>query len=305
MEVRGWVIFVMVVIAPQGYAFLPSPVPELPEVERLRQTLRPHLLGRSITHAHLHRPDFAARMDAGQERPACSADLLQSARITNLERRGKQLAIVADGRQTLLVHLGMSGQVLVRTAEQVSQAPALTHVHAQWVLDNGLHVLFRDPRRFGGLWCWPTFAALEAHWHATLGPDALLADGDHLFEASRSGRAIKSVLLDQAVLAGVGNIYADEALFRSKVRPTRRARRLTRVEAHLLAESIRVVLEAAIASGGSTLRDYLDADGNKGAGQLSHAVYGRSGEMCIHCAKPLSTTAVSQRTTVYCTRCQR
>ncbi len=278
---------------------LPSPVPELPEVESVRLSLLP-LIGRTVSRAALLRADFCTPHRGKRATPR---DLLQSATITSLSRRGKQLAIhAADGR-ILVVHLGMTGQLLLLASRQ--RPPRPDHIHARWTFDDRSQLIFRDPRRFGGLWSLPSTQALQTRW-ADLGPDALDVTPDHLAAAaSRSARSIKAVLLDQSILAGVGNIYADESLFRARIRPTRSARRIKPDEWTTLAAAIRAVLATSIASGGSTLRDYINASGQTGSAQELHAVYGRGRKPCLTCSTPLKAQVLAQRMTVYCTVCQR
>jgi formamidopyrimidine-DNA glycosylase len=201
----------------------------------------------------------------------------------------------------------MTGQLLHRATDRrprLPPAPDGSHVHAVWEFDHG-RVLFRDPRRFGALRVFASTAALDEHW-AGLGPDALTITADQLAAALRgSARPVKAALLDQAVVAGVGNIYADEALFAAGVRPTRLCRNLRDAQIQAIASSIRAVLAGAVQAGGSTLRDYVDGDGNPGSYQRSHAVYGRAGEPCPRCGRPLKSVTVAQRTTVWCSACQR
>jgi formamidopyrimidine-DNA glycosylase len=183
------------------------------------------------------------------------------------------------------------------------------HTHAIWSLELAARaratLWFRDPRRFGGLWTFPSMVEVRARW-TSLGPDALTISGQELASAiADSRRAIKAALLDQGVLAGVGNIYADEALFRAGIRPAKFASRLTRDQSERLAGAIRDVLAESIQSGGSTLRDYRDAAGQAGSFQSRHRVYGRGGEPCPACGTRLTQTTIAQRTTVYCRRCQR
>jgi formamidopyrimidine-DNA glycosylase len=273
-------------------------VPELPEVESVRRSLLP-LIGRTVSRAALLRADFCTPHHAKLATPR---DLLQSATITSLSRRGKQLAILAADGRVLVIHLGMTGQVLLLPSKQ--NPPKADHIHARWLLDDHSQFIFRDPRRFGGLWSLPSAKALAERWQ-DLGPDALDITSDHLrAAASRSARSIKAVLLDQSVLAGVGNIYADESLFRARIRPTRVARRIKPAEWPALAAAIRVTLVSAIHSGGSTLRDYIDANGQTGSAQTLHAVYGRGRKPCLICTHPLKEQALAQRTTVYCLNCQ-
>lgn len=284
-------------------------MPELPEVERVRRTLEPHLLG-----AVLGPPTLARRDIVDGE---CSeAALLGGARVGVLRRRGKQLAVVAAGGpgvpgralpgRVLVVHLGMTGQFFHVPAGQAERRS--DHVHIRWpTWRDGVHtgeLLFRDPRRFGGLWPLADEGALEARW-STLGPDGLSVGGEALAAAlGGTRRALKAALLDQAVVAGVGNIYADEALHRARLHPTRRADRVRPEEAHRLADAIRTILGEALAAGGSTLRDYVDANGERGEYALRHAVYGRGGAPCTGCGTTLTQAVVGQRTTVFCRRCQ-
>ena len=268
-------------------------MPELPEVESLRRSLQPHLLSATIRSVALHRRDIVT----GHSTPSA---LLAGDTITHLDRRGKQLALIASSGRSLIVQLGMSGQFFFRAAAPTLE---LTHVHALWTLPHG-QLVFRDPRRFGGLTTLASPNALTNHW-SSLGPDALTVQATHLIERLASTRrAIKAALLDQAVLAGVGKIYADEALFLAAIAPTRRADRLHADDFDRLAASIRQVLAASIASGGSTLRDFLDGDGRPGAYRDRHAVYGRGGSPCLICGTKLRSGLVGQRTTVWCPTCQ-
>lgn len=279
-------------------------MPELPEVEHLRRTLEPHLLGASIERAELRRRDVLDS-SAFERRVGAAEALLVGVRVVALHRRGKQLAIVGHDGRTLCVHLGMSGQVAVETDAKVVPS---THQHARWWLrregGSPARMVFRDPRRFGGLWALPNLDALDTRWNA-LGPDALGVTADHLRAiAERTRRAVKAALLDQSQLAGVGNIYADEALFRAGIHPRRPFHRLRDPDLLRLAEAIRSVLQAAVDSGGSSLRDYRDAAGAPGAFQHLHLVYGRAGEPCPTCGTALRSGQVGGRTTVWCPRCQ-
>jgi len=228
-------------------------------------------------------------------------DLLQGASVSDIVRRGKQLAIIADDGHALGVQLGMTGHLgLIGPGGRAPEQ----HVHAVWRFDDGSRMYFEDARRFGSLRVFRSAADLDAHWSA-LGRDALTIEGDELAAALRdSDRPIKAALLDQAVLAGVGNIYADEALFMARIHPGRRAHRISVEEYQTLAAAIRSLLSKAVAAGGSTVRDYADADGRPGSFQLAHAVYGRAGLPCPSCSKSLRATLLAQRTTVWCPRCQ-
>lgn len=280
-------------------------MPELPEVETLRRSLEPHLLSRRIAAAVIHRRDFlilpgdpvggfSRSRTAARPKRASAEHLLQGSRIVELRRRGKQLAILADDGRALVIHLGMTGQLLVGAPVRP------THTHLSWMLDSGASLHFRDPRRFGHARFVPAFT--DAFWN-DLGPDALTASPEVLNTPSR--RAIKAVLLDQSILAGVGNIYADESLFRAGISPKRRADRLTPDQRTRLASVVREVLAEAITARGSTLRDYRDAQGQLGSAQLLHRVYGRAGLPCVTCGKTLVPARLAQRMTVFCRSCQR
>lgn len=276
-------------------------MPELPEVESVRRSLEPHVLGRVIARAEVSRADFCVSPATGNRvRGASPSEFLESARIIRLERLGKQLAFVADDQRACVLQLGMSGTVSINPAQRAK------HTHAAWTLDDGTRIDFVDPRRFGGITCYPAFDALRTHHWRDLGPDALVAEPEHLFEACRDAkRAIKAVLLDQRVLAGVGNIYADESLFRAGIDPRTIARRLKPDRLAALADAVRVVLAQAVELRGSTLRDYRDPSGQPGSAQLTHAVYGRAGEPCVRCSTALKACRLVQRATVWCPACQR
>jgi formamidopyrimidine-DNA glycosylase len=288
-------------------------VPELPEVESVRRSLLPHLRGRTITSAELRRRDiliapgdppggFPRQRSAGKRRPSpvTPADLLVDSVVSDILRRGKQLAIIASSGRALGVQLGMSGTLELLPAREEPDR----HTHALWTLDNSKCFRFHDPRRFGALRIFPTRAALDAHW-SSLGPDALTITAAQLHAGlSKSNRPIKAALLNQQVLAGVGNIYADESLHLAHINPRIRAHRLTAAHLDALAAAIRLVLSQAVDAGGSTLRDYTDADGRPGSYQSRHAVYGRGGLPCPTCSRPLATALLAQRTTVWCRDCQ-
>lgn len=272
-------------------------MPELPEVETIRRGLLP-LIGTTIRRVEIRRRDVItglAEADHEDQRR-----LLSGTPIVNLHRHGKQLAIEGGAGLVVLVQLGMSGQLLLEPAD----APILAHTHVIWMLATGSRLSFRDPRRFGGITLVDSLAALRTRWDA-LGPDALEISEVALRKAcSGTRRSIKAVLLDQNAIAGVGNIYADESLFQAGVRPTRAAHRLSAEQRSQLASSIRMVLQAGVVGGGSTLRDYVGVDGQPGSAQDSHLVYGRGGMPCLRCGTDLRRLVVTQRTTVYCPRCQ-
>lgn len=300
-------------------------MPELPEVECVRRSLERGLIGRTVRAVEVRRRDIItapgdppggfARSRAARNHPVrppapvTPADLLVGFTIERIDRLGKQLAIhgvdARPGRRSaIVVHLGMTGQLLLEGPS--SAGSQVDHSHIVWTLDgpSGL-LIFRDPRRFGGVRLALNAEAVDRLW-ADLGPDALDITADELRSALRSARRpIKSALLDQSVLAGVGNIYADEALWRARIAPGRPARGLSVDDCERLAAGIRGVLREAIDSGGSTIRDYVDGSGRAGSFQLRHAVYGRGGLPCPRCGRRLASAVVAQRTTVWCRACQR
>lgn len=303
-------------------------MPELPEVEQVRASIARCVLGLRVASVTVHRRDVVVGPDdpqggwsragegaANRPKPRIPKRLLlEGSEIQDVRRHGKQLGILSEGA-AVGVHLGMTGQLLFCPPGQRLIKP--DHVHLVWRLTDRSgeaagRMVFRDPRRFGGVWAHrDPEDLLESRWGA-LGPDALAIDPGELAERLRPKRAraerarsVKAALLDQNTLAGVGNIYADEALFRAGVLPIRGVDSLTDAEIALLAESIRKVLAEAVAAGGSTLRDYVDGQGAAGWFQVQHRVYGRSGQKCTQCGKLLLTATVAQRTTVWCGQCQR
>ena len=276
-------------------------MPELPEIERLRLDLLPVLCGATVTNVRVYRRDIIIG-------PSRSQNLLRGSTITNIDRCGKELALIAGSQRAITIHLGMSGQLLHLPPH--TQAPNSTHIHVIWTLTSKKttplgRLIFRDPRRFGGI---HTFRArhdlYESRW-AGKGPDALTITAKTLSQRiTRSQRAIKSALLDQSVLAGVGNIYADEALFRAHIDPARLCTSLTHDEYLRLTRALRAILRAAITSGGSTIRDYRTLRDQPGSFQSKHQVYARAGKPCIRCKAILIGRTIAQRTTVHCPVCQ-
>ncbi len=279
-------------------------MPELPEIEHLKRTLEPVLRGAVITHVRLHRPDVLRTRSNGGSSESGKA-LLRGGRVAQLARHGKELAIIADDGRVLCVHLGMSGRLQFLPSR--SRLPRRDHVHCEWRVGSRLgdgRLVFRDPRRFGGLWGYATREALRARW-GKLGPDALTAAAPLLARAlARTRRPVKAALLDQRLLAGVGNIYADESLFAARVHPCLPACRLDTPACRRLAASIRSVLRRSIQSGGSTIRDYVDGHGASGSFAARHRVYGRASLPCVRCSTTLIGQRLAQRMTVYCPACQ-
>lgn len=273
----------------------PIAMPELPEVETTRAGLAPHLEGRRVVGATLRRPDLRWPI------PAAIGEELPGQRIASVRRRAKYLLLEAQTGSALL-HLGMSGCLRVLPAG----TPTGPHDHVDLALDSGRVLRFTDPRRFGCLLWQP---AGETHELLRgLGPEPLSDDfgGDHLFALSRGRRApVKTFLMDQAVVVGVGNIYAAESLFRAGIHPLRPAGEVSRARYAALADAVKAVLGQAIARGGTTLRDFLAPDGAPGYFEQELWVYGREGEACKACGRALKHARVGQRATVWCPLCQR
>ncbi len=272
-------------------------MPELPEVENVRLGLLETVVGRAVRQVSLQRADVVT----GKKRPD---DLLKGKQIAGIERLGKQLVLLSDGDgPCVCVHLGMTGSLRYYDPAEVFEAD--THTHVIWHLSDDGHLVFRDPRRFGGLWTFGSKQELVEQRWVHLGPDALVIKPRQLLSSLRSTqRAIKAALLDQSVVAGLGNIYVDELLFLCRIRPQQRASELNEDQARRLVHQMRCLLRRAIQSGGSTLRDYVGAKGQTGAFQISHKVYGRSGQPCVRCGTELSSDTLAGRNTVYCHACQ-
>lgn len=271
-------------------------MPELPEVENVRRSLESRLRDRRVLSVDLRRADVVT----GDASPAA---LLAGDRLARLDRRGKQLAIVAGDGRCLCVHLGMTGQLRALPANDPRADEP--HTHLRWRLEDGSLLTFRDPRRFGGVWTFSTCEELvDRRWRA-LGDDALAITPAKLAAAlSRTRRPLKAALLDQAVVAGLGNIYVDELLHACRLHPLHPADELDAGQVRRLVGAMRRLLDRAIAAGGSTLRDYVDGDGQAGGFQNLHRVYGRGGQPCPRCRSILLASLVAGRTTVHCPACQ-
>ena len=283
-------------------------MPELPEVETVRRGLAPVLEGRRLVSVTQRRPDLRWPL------PDRFADRLTGRRVLRLARRSKYLLADLDGDETLIVHLGMSGRMLVHGAMLgafVHPAGVLpAHDHVAFSIEGGARVIFNDARRFGAMDLCATPTLGSHRLLAGLGPEPLGNAFSGAYLADRlAGRrtSIKAALLDQRMVAGLGNIYVCEALFRAGIRPDRLAGSLSRRRIERLAAAIRETLEAAIAAGGSSLRDYRQADGALGYFQHSFRVYGREGEPCHAegCTGTILRLVQSARSSFFCPRCQR
>ncbi|WP_028916537.1 bifunctional DNA-formamidopyrimidine glycosylase/DNA-(apurinic or apyrimidinic site) lyase [Pseudoxanthomonas sp. J35] len=271
-------------------------MPELPEVETTRRGLAPHLEGRRVTGVVLRRPDLRWPIPAEVGRD------LPGRRIEAVRRRAKYLLLDTDAGDSALLHLGMSGMLRVLPAD----TPVGTHDHVDLALDSGRVLRFTDPRRFGCLLWQPAGTTHELL--QGLGPEPLSGDfdGDRLYRLSRGRSApVKTFLMDQRIVVGVGNIYAAESLFRAGISPLRAAGKVSRERYVALAGAVREILAYAITRGGTTLRDFLDPDGAPGYFEQELAVYGRGGLPCPACGTALREASIGQRASVWCPRCQR
>jgi formamidopyrimidine-DNA glycosylase len=271
-------------------------VPELPEVETTRRGLEPHAAGRRIVALAVHEPRLRWRVP--DDLPA----KLAGQRVIGLGRRAKYLLIALESG-TLLVHLGMSGTLRVLAAD----TPRSAHDHYDLLLESGRTLRFNDPRRFGSL----HYTSGDPRQHpllARLAPEPFDQefDAQYLWRITRRRRAsIKQVLMNSRLVVGVGNIYASEALFRARIRPRRRAQSLSREETARLVRAVRAVLSLAIRVGGTTLRDYVGADGQPGYFRQKLYVYERAGKRCRVCRTPIRQITQQGRSTYYCPSCQK
>jgi len=258
-------------------------MPELPEVETVVRTVAPHLTGRRILSA-----EFTSRFVTPGNRAAL-ASKLAGRRVESVRRRGKFIVVTLD-QGLFTIHLGMTGRLSI-----VGKPGA--HTYAVFHLDGGI-LLYDDPRQFG-----------KIEWNprrvARLGPEPLEIALDEFRARLRRKARIKPLLLNQAFLAGMGNIYVDESLFAAGIHPLASAARLSPSRAAKLHQAIREILGAAIAAGGSSISDYVDAEGNRGWFQVSHQAYGREGEPCARCGAPIKKILVAQRGTHFCPKCQK
>jgi formamidopyrimidine-DNA glycosylase len=271
-------------------------VPELPEVETTRRGIEPHVVGRRIHRLLVHERRLRWPVD-----PRMVAIVAGTA-IRRAGRRAKYLLLETEAG-TLILHLGMSGSLRVLPAT----TPRIAHDHLDIELDSGQTLRFNDPRRFGSL----LFTANDPALHPLLiklAPEPLEDDfnGEYLWKVTRRRAvAIKQLIMNSQLVVGVGNIYASEALFRARIRPRRAARSLKREECVRLARAIKATLNMAVKVGGTTLRDYVGADGNPGYFRQKLFVYERAGEPCRVCRKPVRQFTQGQRSTYWCSTCQK
>jgi formamidopyrimidine-DNA glycosylase len=270
-------------------------MPELPEVEITRRGIEPQLAGRAISAIVVRHPQlrWPVPRDLGRR--------LRGRRVLSVARRGKYLLLDCEGVH-LILHLGMSGSLRIVPAQSI----AGPHDHFDLVVGETA-LRLRDPRRFGAvLWGGKNAAAHPLLAHLGVEPLEADFDGQFLYDATRGKtQAIKLALMDHRLVVGVGNIYANESLFRAGIRPQTVAKRLSRDRAKLLVQSVRDTLDEALAHGGSSLRDFVHSDGSSGHFQQRYFVYGREGEACRNCGALVRKTVQGQRASFYCPRCQR
>ena len=273
-------------------------MPELPEVETIARGLRATLPGRRIVGVRLGKTDFI-------DDPAAIEQQVPGSRIITVRRHGKFLLLDLESsngsahNSSLLIHLGMTGRLVTCDAA----APVPRHTHVFFALDNGRELRYTDVRRFGRMAILPEGS--QEGQLASLGVDPLEASEEQFTTPLKSHRArIKALLLDQHVLRGIGNIYADESLWRARIHPMRLGANLTADELHRLYRSVREVLNEAIRLRGSSIADYVDSDGNLGGFQRRHRVYQRDGKKCFRCGTTIQRTIVAGRSSHFCPQCQ-
>ena len=270
-------------------------MPELPEVETALRGIKPHLKNQRIKSAVVRHRKLRFPVTPGLEKEICGAT------IKDLTRRGKYLLISAD-KGTLIIHLGMSGNVRILE----SNTPTVKHNHFDLLLDNGDMLRFCDTRKFGVI-LWTTENPMTHKLLASLGLEPLdkSFNGRYLYEKTRRrSAAIKNVIMDSKIVVGIGNIYASESLYVAGIRPTTCANQISEKRLDRLVDSIRKILKKAIKQGGTTLNDFVQADGNPGYFKQSLKVYGRSGEPCFHCKHSIIRLAIGKRSSYYCPNCQ-
>jgi formamidopyrimidine-DNA glycosylase len=276
-------------------------MPELPEVETTCRGIAPHIEGKAIAKLEVRQPQLRWPI------PADLAKLVKGQTVLGVRRRAKYLLIdigKSKIKGTVIIHLGMSGSL------RVIKGPApepLKHEHFDLVFSKNLRLRFTDPRRFGAC-LWQDINNDENKWLDHLGPEPLSEEfnGEYLFNKSRKRTgAIKTFIMDQKIVVGVGNIYASESLFLSGINPKKAAGKISKLKYQEFSEQIKQVLTKAIAQGGTTLKDFVGSDGKPGYFAQQLAVYGRKDEPCIICKSPIKQITQGQRSTFYCNNCQK
>jgi formamidopyrimidine-DNA glycosylase len=270
-------------------------MPELPEVETTLRGIKPHIIHQMITHVIVRQ--FQLRWPIPLHLPS----ILQAQCFHDVQRRGKYILFKAD-KGTLLLHLGMSGRLRLLT----HPIPPLKHDHVDIYFQNGSLLRFNDARRFGAL-LWTSDNIEDHPLLASMGPEPLLPafDGMYLWNKARGKKtAVKSFIMDSHIVAGIGNIYATEALFLSFIKPQTPAGNISLEKYQLLAKAIKTILKKALKKGGTTLKDFMQSNGAPGYFSMELQAYGRGGSPCIRCHAILKSIRIGQRTTVYCPQCQ-
>ena len=271
-------------------------MPELPEVETTCRGIAPHIEGKIIQQVIIRQPQLRWRV------PESLDQILSGLSVLSVSRRAKYL-LFATSAGTMLVHLGMSGSLRIITTGQ----EAVKHDHIDFIFNDHLIMRYNDPRRFGAV-LWTSGVVTDHPLLKDLGPEPLLEDfnGKLLYALSRQRKTpIKSFIMDSHIVVGVGNIYANEALFMAGILPSRQASKVSLVRYQKLADCIRLILLNAIQQGGTTLRDFVNEAGNPGYFKQQLKVYGRKGLPCISCQQALTEIRLSNRSTVFCAKCQR
>jgi len=271
-------------------------MPELPEVETTRRGIEPHIVGQTVKSVVLH--ETRLRWPVSPQLPA----LLRQRKLLSVKRRGKYLLLQFTHGHTL-IHLGMSGSLQIVPSTSLPKK----HDHVDIAFSSGVVLRLNDPRRFGAV-LWTGDPLCEHKLLKNLGPEPLSEafNVDYIYPRSRRRKqAVKTFIMDSKIVVGVGNIYANEALFLAGIRPSRAVGTLSHAKFVLLVEHIKAVLCKAIKQGGTSLRNFVGSDGKPGYFKQQLLVYGRAGEACVTCQKALKEVRLAQRSTVYCTACQR
>lgn len=270
-------------------------MPELPEVETTRRGIAPHVEGKRIRKIVVRNPSLRWPV------PVDDFDRLARCQISSVDRRGKYL-LLSTSKGVIIIHLGMSGTLRVARADE----PPMAHDHVDMILSDEVMLRYNDPRRFG-TWQFTDQDPMAHDLIKSLGPEPLSDEFDveYLFQMSRGRKvAVKQFVMNSNMVVGVGNIYANEALFLAGINPKRAAGKISKARYAKLVPAIKQVLAKAIEQGGTTLKDFVGGDGKPGYFKQSLNVYGRGGEPCNTCSKPLTEIRMGQRTTVFCKFCQ-
>lgn len=271
-------------------------MPELPEVETSCRGVRPYLEGQVISAITVRNTSLRWPVPVSQLKKRVGERLL------SVERRGKYIKLVCSSGY-MLIHLGMSGSLRILTKFQQPDK----HDHIDLLMDNGVVLRYNDPRRFG-CWLFQSNAVAEHKLLSTLGPEPLESDfdSDYLYQrCSKKTKNIKTLIMDSHIVVGVGNIYASEALFRAGIRPNKAAGKISKLQISRLVTAIKDILSAAIEQGGTTLQNFTNSEGKPGYFKQQLMVYGREGEPCFICQKAIKNIKLGQRSTFFCTQCQK